>query len=325
MDTVAVTGASGLLGGNVVMALISSGYAVRALRRPSSDIHHLAHLPADWRTVSFESKPELAEALQGATAVIHCAGVTVQSRWLRPDLWIGNVLVTESVIEACLQARVPRMVHCSSTVTCGFSASDKPVSEDHADLSAPPWTDGYFSTKCLSETEALRPRRALDVVVVNPGFLIGPLDPGRSSGRLVRLGASGRVVGWTSGCNNFVDVRDVAAGILGALEHGRAGQRYILGGENLSYRDFLVRVATAAGHRPPMFPIAYMVAAAAGRMGDAFERITARPTEMNSVAVDYSYFKGLRYSSEKARRELGYRTRPIDEAIESATDWIRRA
>ena len=323
MMTVAITGVTGLLGGNVAETFLSAGWRVRALGRPSSDTTHLTHLPLEWRVVSFENPDELSSALTGAEVVIHCAGVTSQSPRLSKSLNEGNIELTSRILEACSVARVERLIHCSSTVTCGFSTSPHPpVTEDRAERKTPPWPDGYFESKRAAEELAMRYKDRGDVVVVNPGYLIGPLDSKPSSGRLVLHAARGRAPGWTEGSNNFVDVRDVGIGILGAVQSGRSGERYILGGHNLSYREFLTKVAAISGRSPPSFQLPQSLANAAGMMGDLLERVTGKALDVNSATVGYAGWTGLRYSSEKAMRELGYRIRPIDNAIHDAISWF---
>lgn len=324
MGNVAITGVTGLLGGNVAAAFVAAGWRVRAVRRPLSNARHLAHLPLDWREVSFEDTSELADAFAGAAVVVHCAGTTLQSPRLRLEHRLGNIVATRRVLDACQQARIERLIHCSSTVTCGFATSLEAVTENRADLAAPPWPDGYLISKRVAETDALTPRRGPAVVVVNPGYLLGPLDPTISSGRLILFAARGHARGWTTGRNNFVDVRDVAAGIIAAVHHGRSGERYILGGENLSYRDLLTQTAIAAGRNPPSYLVPYPIAAVAGYLGDLVDKLTRHPTNLNSNTVRYAFWDGLRYSSEKAVRDLGYRVRPMDETIRDTIAWFRQ-
>lgn len=322
MSVVAITGANGLLGGNVAEAFAAAGWKVRALCRTSANVDHLMHLPLDWRHISYETG-SLVRAFAGTSVVVHCAGVTIQSRRVRPEHRAGNIDLTRCVFEASHHAKIERIVHCSSAITCGFSAG-RPVDEDEAAFSTPPWQDGYLISKQIAEREALQRNSPPDVIVVNPTYLLGPLDAKPSSGRLLLLVARGHAYGWPSGGNNFADVRDVAAGIVAAASRGRAGERYILGGENLSYRDLMTRAARAAGRRPPGFAIPYKLAAATGHFGELYEWISRRPTDVNGATVAYAYSNGLRYTSEKARRDLDYRTRPIDETLRDSIAWFRQ-
>jgi dihydroflavonol-4-reductase len=165
----------------------------------------------------------------------------------------------------------------------------------------------------------------LDVVIVNPGFLLGPLDAKPSSGRLILRVAKSRVLVLPGGVNNFVDVRDVAAGMIAAFERGRPGERYILGGENMTYREIVTTIAHVLGRAPPRLTVPYTVARMVGWVGDAVELASDRAIDVNTAIVRYGYCRAFHFSSDKAERELGYRPRPVAQAIEDAVAWFRQA
>ena len=166
---------------------------------------------------------------------------------------------------------------------------------------------------------------AVDAVVVNPSFMFGPLDAGLSSGKLVVDVAKGRVPGYTAGGGNFADVRDVVAGMIAAWKLGRSGRRYILGGHNLSYQEVFKLVAKVAGVSPPRLPVPLPVALLAGHLGDAYEAVTGRTAKLNSAMARYAYCRGRLYSSERARKELGYQISPLEPSIRDAIAWFREA
>jgi dihydroflavonol-4-reductase len=323
-NVVAVSGASGLLGGNLASALLERGVQVRALRRLDSKIAHLGHLPLDWREVNFSNVEQLADAFRGVKAVFHCAGSTAQSRWLTRQLRIANIEVSKNIVTACKLAKVSRLVHCSSTVTCGISPEAELVNEDSHLKSGHEWSrDGYTISKRIAEDHVMAAASEIDVVVVNPGYMLGPLDVKPSSGRLIIKTAKSPVIGWPSGYNNFVDVRDVAVGMIAVCNSGRRGERYILGGENMSYHAAMTLIAKAAGRRSPVFPIPWAIARIAGLVGDSIELLTGSPQDLNSSTVRYGYCKGFQFSSDKAARELGYRWRPVVETISDTIVWFR--
>jgi len=323
-QTVAITGISGLLGGNLAAACLARGLSVRGIVREQSKIGHLKQLGIDWHVAELSDQPSLETVFKGVSAVFHCAGCTVQSRWLRPEHEHGNIQAASTVLAAATAAGVGRLVHCSSTTTCGLSPDDRPVTETMGKAGAVTWfNDGYSRSKRAAEKLMLGAADQIDIVVVNPGFMLGPLDAKPSSGQLILSIAGGLVRGWPAGVNNFVDVRDVAAGMVLALERGVRGQHYILGGENLSYRQIMVLVARHLDIPPPRLAIPHGVARLAGWAGDAAELVSKTALDINSATVAYGYSGGMRFCSDKAIGELGYRPGPVGDGVNAAVAWFR--
>lgn len=326
MTVAVVTGATGLLGANAAIALAQRGYHVRGLCRDPARTRHLSDLPIEWAVADLSDRASLSKAFRGAGAVIHCAGDTTQSRWLTPALLSANVRGTRNVIAASAGAGIGRLVHCSSTTTCGVARSERPADENSLERGESVLlTDGYTRSKYTAERLAREATARMDVVIVNPGYLLGPFDRKPTSGRLLLRIAEGKAPGWPTGWNSFVDVRDVAEGIVHALERGRRGERYILSGENLPYRTVMHVAAKRLGVPPPRFPVPHVVARMAGLAGDAKDGITRSAGDINSATVQYGYSRTFRFSSAKAEKELGYTARPVQQAIEAAIDWFARA
>lgn len=322
---VALTGATGLVGGNLAEALLAAGHQVVATKRGRSKLSHLDDLAIEWVDADLSDATALARAFEGAELVYHCAAaVSIRARPL-PWMVDANVDGTKRIIDACRDAGVRRLVHCSSTVCVGVSEGDEPVDEDA------PWNlprfgldDGYATTKYQSEAvvhDAVD--RGLDAVIVNPGFMFGPRDVRPSSGRMILDVAAGRIPGHTHGRNCFVDVRDVAAGMLLAAEKGQTGRRYILGGENLSYREIFGRIAERVGCKAPSRAIPRFISALGGWAGDVHERLTDGEPFVNSTTVAWGYAWGFAFKSDRARSELGYTTRPVEDGIDAAIAWFR--
>lgn len=325
MPIAVITGASGLLGGNLAAELRSRRVHVRAIRRKTTRTDHLADLDIEWVFGDLDDPPSLAHAFRGADVVFHSAAAVGVSPRVTPALRRANVDGTAAVLAAVRQARVARLVHVSSVVAVGLSTDGRPVDEDA------PWNfadhkldDGYCVTKHQAE-RLVRDAAAADVdaVIVNPGFMIGPRDARPSSGRVIVDLVRGRVPIYPAGKNNFVDVRDVARGTVAAWERGRRGRRYILGGDNLGYRDLFQRIARIAGVRAPRLPAPRFAAVAAGLAGDAYQRLTGKDPVFGSVEARYAYTDRFQFSSARAEAELGYRRGPIDTAIDDAIRWFR--
>lgn len=321
-----VTGATGLLGGNLAVELLAAGHSVRATKRPSSQVAHLAGHAIEWVVAGLSDAAALTEAFRGADVVFHCAAQVGVTRRVTPEMVETNVEGTRHVVEAVRAARAGRLVHCSSVVTVGLSADGTPSTEDAAyNFDARGMADGYGKTKTEAERLVLDAARAgADFVVANPTYMFGPFDAKPSSGKLIVDVVRGRVPGVTAGRNNFVDVRDVARGMLLVAKRGRAGERYILGGENLTYAEVVRRIARTAGVRVPSWRVPRPLAAAAGWLGDALESLGAAPL-VTSSTVAFAFCPDFVFSSEKARTSLGYTTGPVDDAIRDALGWFRQA
>ncbi len=326
MSTITITGATGLVGANVAAAALEQGHTVRCTRRARSRIQHLAGLPIDWRDADLADPEGLREAFRGADAVIHCAAMAALLPSVTPELVAANVTGTRHVVDAVTEAGVGRLVHCSSTVAVGIADHDGPCDEDSPwNLPAHGLNDGYAITKHQAEKVVSDAARAgdIDAVVVNPTFMFGPYDRRPSSGQMILEVASGRAVAATKGVNDFVDVRDVAQGMLLALEKGRSGERYILSGQGHSYREIFTLIAGVVGRRPPRFEVGGRLLAPVGWVGDLMEQATGREQAITTMTLRWGACDRYRFTSAKAERELGYRARPVEEGVRAAWDWFQ--
>jgi len=317
-----VTGATGFVGSAVARALLRGGLPVRVLARPTSRRRNLAGLPVDIAAGAMEDAASLARAAAGCRYLFH---VAADYRLWVPDpaaMYRANVEGTRELMLAALAAGIERVVYTSSVATLGL------VSGGCADETTPSRLDDmigpYKRSKFQAEevVRALIAERRLPAVIVNPSTPVGPGDVKPTpTGRLVLEAAKGHMPGYVDTGLNIVHVADVASGELAAAEHGRVGERYILGGENLSLAEILAAVARAAGRRPPRLKVPYPVAFAAAAVGTAHARLTGREpfTTLDGVRMSR---KKMYFSTAKAMRELGYRPRPASEAIADAVAWF---
>ena len=321
----ALTGASGLVGGNLARELVRQGYAVRAIRRSAASTAHLDGEAIEWVPGELGDVASLGSAFAGADVVFHCAASVTLDPQPTPEVVRTNVAGTRNVIEAVRAAGVPRLVHCSSVVAVGLSENGLPCDENaRFNFAEHGLADGYTVTKRESE-DLVRAavKDGLDAVIVNPTFMLGPYDAKPSSGRLIVGIVQGQSPGYTSGANNFVDVRDVARGMILAWQNGRSGERYILGGHNLPYREIFERIARVAGIAPLTWSVPYPIAYAAGLLGDLQQWITGKEPLVNTSSVRWGYCPTFQFTSAKAERELGYTYGPIEPAIDDAITWFR--
>jgi dihydroflavonol-4-reductase len=321
-DLILVTGVSGFVGCAIADAARAAGYRVRALLRQTSPRTNLN--PADEVAIGdMRDGDALAAAMQGVRYVIHAAA---DYRLWSPDpeeIVRTNLEGTRLVMEHAMRAGVKRIVHTSSVAT--IALRDGAPADGSERLSVSKAVGAYKKSKVLAErmVEEMIARNHLPAVIVNPSTPIGPRDVKPTpTGRIIVEAASGRMPGFVDTGLNLVHVDDVAAGHLAALHRGKIGERYILGGENVYLRDMLAEIAKIAGRAPPRirFPIAPLFPLAFA--AECVARFTKREP---FVTMD-----GLRmarhhmfFDDAKARRELGYTSRPYRQGLADAIAWFR--
>lgn len=320
-----VTGASGFIGSAVVRALLARGWPVRALVRPTASRRNLDGLALDIRTGSLEDVESLVSALAGCELLFH---VAADYRLWVPDpeaMYAANVLGTRRLMEAALAAGVRRIVHTSSVATLGHAADGSPADEDtpaHLEDMIGPYKRSKFLAEAL--VRRLVAEAGLPAVIVNPSAPIGPRDiKPTPTGRIVVDAASGRMPAYVDTGLNIVHVDDVAEGHMLALERGRIGERYVLGGENMTLAEILRIIAELAGRRPPRLrlPCGAVMPVALG--AELISRLTGREPIVTRDSLRMAR-KTMFYSSARAERELGYRARPAREALADALAWFRQ-
>ncbi|MGH7039029.1 MAG: hopanoid-associated sugar epimerase [Stellaceae bacterium] len=318
-----MTGATGFVGSAVARVLVRAGHPVRVLARPRGDRRNLADLPVAVTEGDLADAPSLARAVAGVRYLFH---VAADYRLWVPDpapMFAANVAGTRELMQAALAAGVERIVYTSSVATLGLVSggiADEATPSREEDMIGP-----YKRSKFQAEAivRALVAERGLPAVIVNPSTPVGPRDlKPTPTGRLIVEAARGHVPGFVDTGLNIVHVEDVAAGHLAAVEMGRCGERYILGGENMTLAAILADVARLVGRRPPRFRVPYAMAFPAALVAEAAARATGREPFVTRDGVRMSR-KTMYFTSKKAMRELGYRARPAHEAIADAVAWFK--
>jgi dihydroflavonol-4-reductase len=317
-----VTGATGFVGAAVARALLAERHKVRVLARPQSNRRNLAGLEVEITEGSLEDAASLARAVAGCRYLFH---VAADYRLWVPDpaaMFRANVDGTRVLMLAALAAGVERVVYTSSVATLGLIAggiADEATPSGLGDMIGP-----YKQSKFAAEAavKELIAERGLPAVVVNPSTPIGPGDVKPTpTGRLIVEAAKGRMPGYVDTGLNIVHVDDVAFGHLLAAEHGAIGERYILGGENLTLAEILAEVAAAVGRRPPMLKIPYAAILPIAVGAELVARVTGREPFVTLDGARMSR-KKMYFSSARAMRELGYAPRPARQAIADAVAWF---
>ena len=325
LDHVLVTGAAGFIGAAVARALQQRGCRLRLLVRASSPRCNLAGLDAEVAQGDLLDAASVARAVDGVRYVFH---VAADYRLWAPDptaIERNNIEGTRNVMRAALEHGVERIVYTSSVATLRVSPETSAANED-APLAPAEAIGAYKRSKVLAERlvgQMVR-EQALPAVIVNPSTPIGPRDVRPTpTGRIIVEAARGHMPAYVDTGLNVVGVDDVAHGHVLALERGRIGERYILGGDNLSLRDLLAEIAGLTGRRParvqlpvaPLFPLA--------RAAEALARITGHAPFLTTDGLKMSRNR-MHFSSDKARRELGYAPQPHVIGLQGALDWFAR-
>lgn len=315
-----VTGATGLVGNNVVRRLLAEGAQVRVLARENADSRPLAGLDVQIARGDVRDQQAVSQAVRGAGCVVHAAGY-VQIGWTAlATARAINVEGTRHVAQAA-RAEGAKLIHVSSIDALGVATSARPVDEE-----APP-VGGVLCPYVVTKREAEQVvldlvAGGLDASIVNPGYMIGPYDWKPSSGRMLLHVARGWGLFAPLGTNNYCDVRDVVSGILAAVGKGRPGRRYILGGERLSYFQAWRIFADVTGGTPPVIPAGPLMRIVAGYFGDARAKLLGSEPDINSASTATSAQK-RNFTSARAEAELGYRPRGLREAATDAWTWFR--
>jgi len=314
-----VTGATGLLGNNIVRQLVDEEHKVRVLVRASSDRRPLEGFPVEIIEAELGAERPLADAIRNVDQVIHSAAL-VHIGWKKlAESRRANVEGTRALAKAALIAGI-RFLHVSTVDTLGVSGDETPLDED-----SPPG-EKVPCSYVVSKTEAEQAvheliEEGLDASIVHPGFMLGPWDWKPSSGRML-LEVAKR---WTpiapTGGGCVADVRDVASGVIKAMQSGQTGRHYILGGENISYFELWKIMADVAHSGKPFMPLGPMLRGLASLSTNAWTAISGKEGDVNSAAIkmgtQFHY-----YSSQRAKEELGYQTRPPRESVEDAWNWF---
>ena len=320
MSPVCVTGATGFVGGHVARLAAESGERVRVTYRDEARLDRLSALEVEPVRADVLDRAALRRAVRGCEVVFHTAGF-VGSR--PPDrVWQMNALAPRVVVEAAAAEGVRRVVHTSSVAAVGRAPHGE-AADENTIFRGGEFGLAYADAKHEGEAEALAAgaRLGVEVVVVNPAYVLGvPVDrdqAGETSTRVVGNFLLGKLPAVVDGATNVVDVEDVARGHLLAAERGQPGRRYVLGGYNLSWVELIDRLAVDADVRRPLLVLPREVGALARVQGELGLPSPIAPEAFALMAQNW------RVSSRRAKRELRYRTRPLDRTITATLDWYR--
>jgi dihydroflavonol-4-reductase len=319
-----LTGATGFLGSHVARVLAAQGADLRLLVRPTSNLKNLEGLNAETVTGDLRDFASLEKAISGCEVVFHVAAD--YRLWVRDpaEMYRSNVEGTRAILDAARKNQVRCVVYTSSVATVGFTGNGHLADEDSPVVLAD-MIGHYKRSKFMAEQVALDAGRgAMRVVTVNPTTPIGEQDVKPTpTGRIVVDFLKRKFPAYVETGLNLVDVRECARGHIAALEKGKSGERYILGGENLTLKKILDKLGAISGLPSPTVKLPYFVAYIAGALDETVSgRLLGREPRATVETVRMGK-KKMWASSDKAERELGWKIIPADDALRRAVEWFR--
>jgi hopanoid-associated sugar epimerase len=325
-DTVLVTGASGFVGSAVARKLLDRGFAVRALVRPTSPRFHLAGLDIAFAEGDLLDADTVRPAMAGVRHVFHVAADYRLWARDRDEIMRNNVTSTRIVMEEALRAGVERVVYTSSVATLAVRRDGSSVDETFP-LDEAKAIGVYKRSKVAAErlVERMIAHDKLPAVIVNPSTPIGPRDVKPTpTGRIIVDAARGRIPAFVDTGLNLIHVDDCADGHLAALDRGRIGERYILGGQNVSLSAMLAGIATLLGRRPPRIRMPRSAIVPLAIAAETIARFNGREPLVTLDALRMSKYQ-MFFTTAKAERDLGLTARPFTDALADAIRWFRGA
>jgi len=319
-----ITGATGFLGSHVARVLAEQGAKLRLLVRSSSDLSNIAGLNAEQVIGDLREPASIEKAMAGCEVVFHVAAD--YRLWVRDpeQMYQSNVEGTRGLLDAARKNGIRRVVYTSSVATMGFTSNGSLADED-SPVSLDRMIGPYKRSKFLAEQVAIAAGRGgMDVVVVNPTTPVGERDiKPTPTGRIVLDFLKKKFPAYVDTGLNLVDATECARGHVAALEKGRSGERYILGGENLTLKQILDKLAAITGLPSPRVKVPYAIALAAGLVDEVVTGHILRREPRATVDAVRMGRKKMFVSSAKAERELGWKTIPVDNALQRAVDWFQ--
>lgn len=319
-----VTGADGLLGSNLVRELLSRGHAVRAFVQPGRQQKTLEGLVIEKFEGNLLNQEDIVAGSAGCDAIIHCAASTAV--WpIRSEI-INKVNIdgTKNIIQAVYKNNIQRLVYVGTANSFGFGTKEVPGIEGNPYKSATyglDYMDSKYKAMLLVLDEVKK--NSLPALVVNPTFMFGPYDSTPSSGAMIVALYNGKVPGYTTGGRNYLCAKDAAVAIANALTQGRIGECYILGNQNLSYKEIFSTIANTIGVKAPSLAIPSVFAKLYGHIGSLMGKLSGKAPAISyplaRISGDEHY-----YSPEKARKELSLPQTPVETGIKESFEWLKQ-
>ncbi len=318
-----VTGASGFIGGAVVRALVASGVQVRVTARPGNDMRHLAGVPMERVEGDLRNRESLRRALDGCRQLYHVAAH--YALWAKdPSIFYDvNVTGTRTLLEVARETGIERTVYCSTIGAIGLPPGGG-LGTETTPVSLDQMAGHYKRSKYLAEQEVMKlAREGLPVVIVNPSAPVGAGDVKPTpTGQVIVDFMKGRMPAYIETGMNLIDVEDVAAGHLLAMEKGRLGERYILGNRNLLLQEVFEILSRLTGVKAPRVKLPRLAILPLAHLNEWMSSITNQPPRIPLEGIRMAKYK-MHYDCSKALKELGLPQTPVEVALNKAVKWFR--
>lgn len=317
-----ITGATGLLGGNVARELLKRGYELRLFVRATKIIPALHGLKYEQFEGSLSDPKDLMKAAEGCEVIIHAAAVTDQWPTGYEHYEEINVKSTLLLLDVVKKLGIKKMVYVSTANCFGYGNIDNPATE-LSEFRFFNYNSGYIMSKFIAQQHVLKEieKSQLPVVIVNPAFMLGPYDSKPSSGKIILMGIGKKVLFCPPGGKSFVDVRDAAIAVCNAISMGKSGECYLLANHNLSYREFFESLSVSLEQPQTRIRLPKFLILAIGLSGTLYEKITRKPALLNLTNARLLCLP-LYYSGSKARKELRMPQTPLEQTIADALLWF---
>ena len=317
-----VTGATGHIGNVLVRELIENGYEVTAFIREGESIAPLQDLPVKICYGDVRNKESLKKAFIGADWVFHLAGLIDIGSGNKKMMYEVNVQGSKNVVQACKEEHVKKLIYTSSVHAIPEKKNNEVITETKE--FSEKWVKGTYAKTKAEATKYILSQAGeeLEIVITHPSGVIGPFEYIPSNlGQLIIDCANKKMGAYLKGAYNFVDVRDVAKGVLLSAEKGKNGECYILAGHIVSVKQLMHYVEEITGVKAPNFKIARWFAYATGFLSELYYKIRKEKPLFTSYAV-YTLGTNCNFSSQKAKEQLGYTVRDMKQTIQDTIDWF---
>ncbi len=311
-----------MLGSNLVRLLITRGYDINVLVQPGRHVHTLEGLPVRKVEGDLLSMESLRKAAEGCETVIHAAAMTNIWPPRNPRVCKVNIEGTKNILHLVRTMSMQKLVYVGTANSFSFGSRESPGREGTPYIADKYGLD-YMDSKYEAYAHVIEAAsNGIPAIVVNPTFMIGPYDTAPSSGALILALYHGKIPFCAPGGRNFLCVKDAAVGVANALAHGVQGESYILGHENLTYREFFAKAADVIGVRAPKITLPAPIVTGYGKISSMISRINGRKPnvslEMATISCDSHFF-----TSQKAVDELALPQTPIEDGISECFDWFK--
>jgi nucleoside-diphosphate-sugar epimerase len=319
MKKIFITGLNGLLATNLSNDLLGNGFLVKGLIR--NKLKFKGHNHKNLAIIQGDLFDELSPHLNGIDIVIHAAAETNQNLINYSDYRKTNYDATIQLFNTAIECHVKKFIFISTSSTLGYGSINN-LGNEQQKIRFPFDNSLYTKSKLEAENYLLQNNDKIEVIIINPSFMLGPYDSKPSSGKIILMAWKKKIIFYPSGGKNFVHVKDASAGIINSLEKGKNGEKYLIANENLSYAEFFSKLNHLTNQNPIMIKIPKQLLIALGYFGD-FLRMLNIKTSISSVNMKILCVKNF-YSNDKSVTALNIKYRPVDFAIKDAIAYFQK-